>query len=192
MRVAVVLGSSAGALEEFAGAQRFLEGQGLPLHAICVNDAIKLCPVKPHAFCTVISSQTAEHRFLKGVDVSGVLMFARRASSDFPFKVVKPKWQGTSGLYAVQVALEELGFDGVILAGCPMDAAAGTLAPEHSLMTEAERVDRYRPEWLKALPEIGSRTRSMSGWTRKLLGAPDAEWLASLPKRTPPAGVCAQ
>lgn len=119
-------------------------------------------------------------RFLAGVDLSGVRLFARRPSSDLALKVVKPKWNGTSGLYAVQIAMEELGFDGVILAGCPIDAAAGTLAPENSLMTDPARVSKYRPEWLKALPDIGTRTRSMSGWTRDLLGAPTGEWLRSL------------
>lgn len=185
--LAIVLGSSAAALSEFEEARTWLTERGLDLHAICVNNAIRVCPVKPHAFCTVISSQTAEYRFLRGVDTSGVLMFARRASSDYPFKVVKLKWQGTSGLYAVQIALEELGFDGVILAGVPIDAAGGANDPE-SLMADAERVARYRPEWLKALPEIGVRVRSLSGWTRELLGAPTSEWLAGLTPLTARCG----
>lgn len=178
-RTAVVLGSSADALDELDQARAFLDANGLSFNVICVNDALRFCPVKPLAFCTVISSDTAEARFLSGVDTTGVRLFGRRASSDYPVKVVKPKWNGTSGLYAVQIALEELGFAGVILAGCPIDAAMGTCSP-HSLMADAERVSRYRPEWIKALPEIGARTRSMSGWTRDILGEPTPEWLPPL------------
>ena len=116
-------------------------------------------------------------------------MFTRRGAHGFASYVVKAKWLGTSGLYAVQIALEELGFDGVILAGVPIDADAGTMAPEHSLMTDADRVNRYRPEWHLAFPSIGERTRSMSGWTRELLGEPTPEWLAELLPANPANAV---
>ncbi len=36
----------------------------------------------------------------------------------------------------------------------------------------------YREAWTDALPEIAGRARSMSGWTRDLLGAPTADWIA--------------
>lgn len=185
MRLAIVLGSSGRALEEFAEARAFLDGQGVEWGAVAVNDAIRFCPVKPVAFCTIHSSATSRF-FTPELDLEGVKMFTRRGAHGFASYVVKAKWLGTSGLYAVQIALEELGFAGVILAGVPIDADAGTMAPEHSLMTDADRVNRYRPEWLLALPSIGTRTRSMSGWTQEILGAPDAEWLQSL---TPPASA---
>ena len=125
----------------------------------------------------------AAERFLDGIDLTGVRMFSRRSAGG-AFKVIKPKWHGSSGLYAVQIALEELDFDGVILAGCPIDASAGTLCP-HSEMNEADKADRFKPWWKRALPQIGARTRSMSGWTRDLLGAPDADWLASIGAQAP-------
>lgn len=179
MNLAIVLGSSAAALEEFDAAAAFARANELEVHAICVNDAIRFCPIKPVAFCTIHSA--GYDRFIApDTDVDGVKMFTRRPAHGFGADIVKAKWQGTSGLYAVQIALEELKFDGVILAGCPIDADAGTLAPEHSLMTDADRVERYRPEWRLAMPSIGARTRSMSGWTRAILGAPTKEWLASL------------
>jgi hypothetical protein len=185
MRLAVVLGSSAGALDEFAAAQAFLASNNLETHTIAVNAAVRFCPVKPVAFASVFSLVDGIERFLTGVDLDGVQLFSRRADPRLAFKVVKPKWHGSSGLYAVQIALEEMGFDGAILAGCPMDAAGGTLCA-HSEMSEAAKVDRFKPQWLRALPHIGARTRSMSGWTQKILGAPDAEWLAGL---TPPAAA---
>lgn len=185
MRLAIVLGSSAAALEEFEAARAFLDGQGIEWRAVAVNDAIKFCPVKPYAFCT-IHSKKAPKLFLEGVDTSGILMYTRRGTHEYASFVVKAKWLGTSGLYAVQIALEDLGFDGVILAGCPIDAAHGTRDPK-SLMTEPDRVERYKPEWRLALPHIGERTRSMSGWTRELLGEPTPEWLKALAQPRPPA-----
>ena len=179
MKLALVLGTSAAALEEFQRARAFARTNALELRVIAVNDAIKDCPVKPHAFCTVISGQVAAGRFLDGVNADGVLMFARRPSPELPAACVKPKWQGTSGLYAVQIALEELGAEGVILAGVPIDAGHGARSP-HSLMGEPARVERYRAEWIKALPAIKHRVRSMSGWTRDLLGAPSPDWLTQL------------
>lgn len=179
MNVAIVLGSSTAALEEFEAARVFLMEHGIEPQAVAVNDAIRFCPIKPVAFCTIHSSATFRF-FTPELDLEGVKMYTRRGAHGFASYVVKAKWLGTSGLYAVQIALEELGFDGVIVAGCPIDAAAGTLAPEHSLMTDADRVNRYRPEWELAFPHIGARTRSMSGWTRDLLGAPTGDWLASL------------
>lgn len=183
--LAIVLGSSALALEEFRAAQSFLDERGREPHVVCVNDAIRFCPVKPAAFCTVQGGNIP--LFLTpDIDLDGVRIFTRRRVHGVASTVVKTKWFGTSGLYAVQIALDELKADGVILAGVPIDANAGTLAPEHSLMSDAIRVAGYRPEWILALPEIKDRVRSMSGWTRDLLGAPDADWLDRL---NPPRDV---
>lgn len=192
LRLAVVLGSSADALSELDAARAFLTAHDLALHVICVNGAIRICPVRPFAFATVFSPEEAGERFLTGIDLSGVRLFARRAAPSVAFTAVKPKWHGSSGLYAAQIALEELGFDGVILAGCPMDAAAGALC-QHSEMGDPTKVDRFKPEWARALPEISGRIRSMSGWTRDLLGAPSGEWLAALAlEATPPPAPAAR
>ena len=177
--IAIVLGSSAAALNSSRAAQAFLKAYGQEALIVCVNDAIKFCPVKPDAFCTVQGGNVP--LFLRPeVDMGGVMVYTRRRVHGVASRIVRPRWLGTSGLYAVQIALEELGCDGVILAGCPMSAAAGTLAPEHSLMTDPDRVERYKPEWRTAMPAIAGRTRSMSGWTRELLGEPDNAWIDQL------------
>jgi len=79
---------------------------------------------------------------------------------------------GSSGLFAVKVAMEA-GFDRIILAGIPMQAAGAHFfnsAPwgEVGAFTEA---------WKTALPRIAPLVRSMSGWTAQLLGKPDRNWL---------------
>ena len=179
MRLAIVLGSSADALAEFHAAADFLIAGGLDVHAVCVNDAIKACPVKPVAFCTIHSVGMPERFIPAGLDMEGVKLFTRKRVHGFRANVVPWKWLGTAGLYGVQIALDELGCAGVILAGVPMDASAGTNYGKENWATE-KFVDDMRQGWLKAKPQIGARVRSMSGWTRELLGEPTAEWLASL------------
>lgn len=180
--IAVVLGSAAAALEEFNAAKAFLKANHRPLHVVCVNDAIKVCPVKPVAFCTIHSVGVPSRFIPPAMDTSGVKMFTHRPVHGFDSRVVRAKWQGTSGLYGVQIALDELGFAGVILAGVPMDAGAGTNYGRET-WADDEFVAKMRPEWLRAMPTLKDRTRSMSGWTRALLGEPTSEWALSL---TPP------
>lgn len=81
-------------------------------------------------------------------------------------------WGGSSGLFGVSVALGELGAHRVILCGVPLDAQphVGERAP----WTDALR---YRYAWRARKRELVGKVKSMSGWTRELLGAPTPEWL---------------
>lgn len=83
---------------------------------------------------------------------------------------------GSSGLYAVKVALEA-GASRVVLAGIPMSAGAhfNREGPWNDLGSFTEA-------WKIALPRLRDAVRSMSGWTRELLGAPTPEWLAGDPQ----------
>lgn len=113
---------------------------------------------------------------------------ARRQGND-DYRTFTPdetpeRWPGSSGLYAVQVALFELGAAGVILCGVPMDSRAGHFTGR----TPWESVTDYRRAFQAALPEIGGRVRSMGGWTQDLFGAPTREWIDAIhPAR--PLGV---
>src|SRR5690606_26900213 len=113
--VAIVLGSARTAHAELAAALALAPDAPV----IAVNDAFKTSPVKPIAFATLHPEK--HRRFLEGADLEGVRIFAhemtRRAAVSF--EIVREKWGGTSGLFAVQVALDVFGFAGVILAGCP-------------------------------------------------------------------------
>lgn len=82
-----------------------------------------------------------------------------------------PWWLGgSSGLYAVGVALHALGAGEVWLAGVPMDAQPNRYRDEEGWA----QFQRYRGKWEK-VHAAGwlSRVRSLSGWTQTLLGAPD-------------------
>jgi hypothetical protein len=79
---------------------------------------------------------------------------------------------GTSGLFAAKVALCDLGFDRVVLCGVPMTATP-------HLNNRTDWVDRpktptdYQRVWAGLPAEYLGRMRSLSGWTRELLGAPE-------------------
>lgn len=82
-----------------------------------------------------------------------------------------PDWGGSSGLLAVKVSLT-LEFDKIVLAGVPMD-------PQPHFDRPGEWLDyvSYRRNWIKFKPAMQDRVRSMSGWTKELLGGPDDVWL---------------
>jgi hypothetical protein len=84
-------------------------------------------------------------------------------------------WGGSSGLFAVKVALVEKCFTRIILAGVPMEAGAA----HYFSNKEWIDVQRYRSGWPAHHKEIAPFVRSMSGWTRSQLGEPTTEWLAS-------------
>lgn len=80
---------------------------------------------------------------------------------------------GSSGLFALKVALIDLGADRAVLCGVPMDSAQA-----HFFSTPDWRgAKSHRGGWGEALPQIKDRARSMSGWTSELLGKPSEEWL---------------
>jgi len=83
-------------------------------------------------------------------------------------------WGGSSGLFAVKVALEQ-GASHVILCGVPMDPEQGHYFDEKPWKDGR----RYHAAWEKRREEMADRVRSMSGWTARLLGEPDEVWLSS-------------
>lgn len=91
-------------------------------------------------------------------------------------ELVKERWPGSSGLYAAQVALDAFGASGVVLCGVPL-----TMSGRHFFDRSTDWIDaeNYRRGFQAALPEIRDPMRSMSGWTRELLGAPCPEWLTN-------------
>lgn len=74
--------------------------------------------------------------------------------------------QGSSGLFAVGVALE-CGAGSVILAGVPM-----TETPHFFNEQAWEGVRHHREAWERKADQMRGRVFSLSGWTRDLLGPP--------------------
>lgn len=80
-------------------------------------------------------------------------------------------WAGSSGLLAVKVLLAE-GFERIVLAGVPMTKEAG-----HYRRGEPwAQAKRYLGPWKARVDELRPFVRSMSGYTKALLGAPSPDW----------------
>lgn len=87
-------------------------------------------------------------------------------------------WGGSSGLLAVTVALG-LGFEKIILCGVPMERLGAHYFNKDRPWNDA---GIYKASWKRNLDKIAPTVRSMSGWTKELLGAPSLEWVnASIP-----------
>lgn len=87
------------------------------------------------------------------------------------YEIVNQKWEGSSGLYAVQNALE-LGYEKILLCGIPMDIGRNIFRPR-----KWKQGDKYWNGWLNAYDTIKNNVRSPSGRTSELLGKPDMNWI---------------
>lgn len=82
-------------------------------------------------------------------------------------------WGGSSGLLCVAVAFE-LGAERVVLAGVPLLKTAKHFNDQRNW----EEARAYQQAWELKKPLLLGRVKSMSGWTRDLLGSPTEDWLA--------------
>lgn len=92
-------------------------------------------------------------------------------------RYISYRWPGmtssaSSGIFAAKVALDD-GFERVVLAGIPMDKSNHFSRGKPWLQQES-----FIRGFEKATPFLKGRVKSMSGYTREVLGAPSAEWLA--------------
>lgn len=74
---------------------------------------------------------------------------------------------GSSGQFAAKVALCDLGFDRVVLAGVPM-----TATPHYNREKPWRNAADFARCWHDIPTHYRARMRSMSGWSREFLGAP--------------------
>jgi hypothetical protein len=94
--------------------------------------------------------------------------------ADNDWKLPNQRDCGSSGLFALKVALIDLGFDRAVLCGIPL-SMSGKHFNDAALWHDAIT---YRDAWQQVHDFIAPRARSMSGWTAGLIGKPNAEWIA--------------
>ena len=75
---------------------------------------------------------------------------------------------GSSSLLGVLAGLN-MGYEKIIVAGCPLEGKS----------SKGASCETFRAGWEKKLSMIRNNVRSMSGWTRELLGTPTEDWLNS-------------
>lgn len=85
---------------------------------------------------------------------------------------------GSSGLFAVRFALEDLKATRIVLAGVPLD-----VSPHYFGGGDWANARNFRLAWnfMFTRGELND-VRSMSGWTAKLLGRPTPQWLQTDPQ----------
>jgi hypothetical protein len=168
--LAAVLGGARGVWAELHTLEAMLGRR--PDLIVGTNDAGAIHPGRLDAWVTLHHERFAEWR-RRRVGNRDYRAFVHAPLSGLEAEVVRERWSGSSGLFAAQIALQELGARRVVLCGCPLSPEAAHFF-NSAPWTDA---DIFRRGFEAALPVIRDTVRSMSGWTRELLGAPDAQWL---------------
>jgi hypothetical protein len=177
-KTAIVLGSAAGCWEEFDTARAMIPRQPI---VIACNHAFRDAPFEvAHAVTMhpdLFKKWVPERRAL-GFPDAGSYWHARHR---IPWEGVTSRpiesWGGSSGMLCVAVAFE-LGCDRIVLAGVPLLKTAQHF-DDHRNWDEARQ---YRWAWQSRRGQLLGRVKSMSGWTRDLLGSPEEAWFADDPR----------
>lgn len=183
MRVALVLGGAGNVWDDVEAALKL----GTYAGAVACNDIGAAWPGKLDAIVSLHAEKLgmwAERRRRAGyVLPERILTHHQARSGRIPpavtgtteFKFPGQIETGSSGLFALKVALDDCGFDRAVLCGVPMQ-----MMPGHFFDASPwDGANAHKLGWNQALPIIKNRARSMSGWTAELLGSPDKEWLTA-------------
>lgn len=81
---------------------------------------------------------------------------------------------GSSGLYAVKVALDYFNADKVVMCGIPLLKDEGRIDG----MKTWNGASSFHQGFEQAIPAFKDRVRSMGGWTALRVGLPTATWLS--------------
>ena len=155
---------------------------GVPCHAALINDMILHFPVLDgmevrHLVC--IDHGDVEHfAAIRRHNLSRHLERWTTHSGKGPCDCV---WAFDnidvyqSGAFAACIGLA-LGYDRIVLAGCPQDSGGHYYDPEWA-ETEHYSSRTFESQWSGNAHIWQGRVRSLSGLTKKILGGPTSEWL---------------
>lgn len=177
---ALVLGGAASVLDDVAATEEQFGAEWWDL-VVAANDIGCHWPRRLDGWCTLHPNKMIE--WVKERDKAGhptgYTTFAKKGKGRMGMdeSIRHPFRNGSSGLFAVAVALH-LGATKIILCGVPMTKTGyfeeSTVHPQGKTFSS---VHSHWKKWLSHADQIRETTRSMSGRTRDLLGAPTAEWL---------------
>ncbi len=179
-RRGIVLGSAPCLWEDTIAAP--LSNNGEWEH-IAVNGAGVFCGSPLHVWASIHGPKLVdwiEKRRALGrcdMDFKAYGNFADNQESGDVIRWNRPNGDGSSGLFAVLIALE-LGFDKLILCGMPMDGEE-RITSDGGVEPGLTPYHHYRKGWILRQGILSKHVRSMSGWTRETFGEPTAEWLNS-------------
>ena len=178
-RRGIVFGSAPCLMDDFADLPEGVHGTW---EYVAVNGAGVLHRTPINIWCSIhgpLLVDWIEKRRALGCDMDfeAYANFADNQESADVIRWNRPNGGGSSGLYAVLVALE-LGFDKLILCGMPMDGGK-RITSEGDVEPGLTPYQHYRKGWISRQGILSNHVRSMSGWTRETFGEPTAEWLNS-------------
>lgn len=169
MRTALILGGGSAVYSEFEAALDLGEFSGL----VGCNHVGVTWPGRFDGWVSLhgdrLTKPWAAARRRRGLPDHKALFTSDMTERRFPGQT-NP---GSSGLFALKVALVDLGFDRAVLCGIPLTPTAHFDDP-----SAWKAALDYREGWTQALPHIADRCRSMGGWTADTLGRPTAAWIA--------------
>lgn len=169
--IAIILGGSPAVWTELAAAKAMLGARRYVV--VAANLAGRDAPNRIDAWVSLHSDLIATWAADRKGNADFRAFTPTRHPDALGAEIVAERWPGSSGLYAAQVALYEVGASAAILCGVPMDSSAGHFAVPGPWASTTS----YRRAFEAALPTIGGRVRSMGGWTSQLFGRPEPEWI---------------
>lgn len=164
MSVVAVLGGALGGFDELARLQDVAA-------VYAVNDAAAEYPGRLAAFVTLHPEKLPawlDKRRSAGLPEPDAVVaheMKPRVTEAVDYRWPGMTGSGSSGLFAVKVALEKTSLP-IVLCGVPM-TPAGTHYENSSFRSECHA---FTDAWRIALPYLRERVRSSSGWTAELLG----------------------
>jgi len=179
-QIAVICGGAEGVWEERARAVGLVRSLGLTVVSLAINDAGTVHPDPLDHWITlhpdklrVDAPNWAGAREANGLQTTyKVWSQSHKPGVDGCARL----WRdGSSGLTAIDVALNQLALPAAILCGIPMDDSLNVFRGR-----PWGHHKRYRRGFQKHLPAFRHRVRSYAGWTRQHLGAPTVKWLREL------------
>jgi len=172
--VALVLGGSLNVFAEYTAALKLCAAAGLPWKIFACNDMIEAFPGAMDYGCTLHPDKLPgwlSRRAAAGLPAPPVIWAHRHFANVDQWT---RDWSGSVGLFAVKVAREEQ-FKKIICCGVPMEIHNDHFKRKVPWVAALG----FRRGWSAHAQELRRYTRSMSGWTKELFGAPTIEWLAS-------------
>jgi len=175
MAFALVVGSGYSVKDDLEAVKQF----GKPDIVICVNEiALTMdCDVWATLHPENLEGKGwANKRVANGFELPKIVAHKpmKYVTDVLGYRMGNSNSSGSSGLYAVKVALS-MGYKRVILAGVPMQAK-----PHFNKPNDWTDCNCFLPTWRDNKAMLKKYVRSMSGWTKELLGYPDQEFLNSV------------
>jgi len=184
MSIALVMGGAQCLFEDIAAAEKLFK----PDIIVAVKDIGITWPHVDH-WVTYhperLPKELAERRRAGLPDPGQIWAYQvpRKSGIDLPIKALTSTKGGSSGLLGTEVAL--IVATKAVLCGIPLDPKqVHYRRPRKGGWPPGQT---YRLAWKAIYPKLKHRVRSMSGWTRELLGAPTKEWLFEDAADTPPS-----